>query len=160
MSEESAHTRLTELLDRAEDSGALEFGQVAHAVEEMGLDEDRIEAIYQEAVRRGIALADDWKRDEAPEGAYTPDLFAEATSDSLQIFLRDISQRRLLTRNGEAPGWSRDGKQVAFMREEKCGEAECKERVFLVFADGNEPRPVGPRFPAGHRLLWLPDPNE
>ena len=56
---------------------------IAHAVEEMGLDEDRIEAVYQEAVRRGITLADDWKRDEAPEGTYTPELFAEATSDSL-----------------------------------------------------------------------------
>src|SRR3978361_130486 len=54
-------------------------------------------AFYQESLRRGITLADDWKRDEAPEGTYTPDMFAEATSDSLQIFLRDISQRRLLT---------------------------------------------------------------
>src|SRR4029079_16465881 len=67
----------------------------------MGLDEDRIEAVYQEALRRGISLADDWKRDEAPEGTYTHDLFAEATSDSLQIFLRDISQRRLLTATEE-----------------------------------------------------------
>jgi Tol biopolymer transport system component len=79
---------------------------------------------------------------------------------NLWTVARAGSERRLLTRNGEAPAWSRDGKQVAFMREENCGRAECKERVFLVFADGNEPRSVGPRFPAGHRLLWLPDPNE
>src|SRR4051795_10267775 len=97
VSEESARTALDDLLDRAEESGSLEFAAGAHAVEEMGLDEDRIEAVYQEALRRGITMADDWKRDEAPEGTYTPELFAEATSDSLQIFLRDISQRRLLT---------------------------------------------------------------
>ena len=97
VSEESARTALDDLLDRAEESGSLEFAAVAHAVEEMGLDEDRIEAVYQEGLRRGITMADDWKRDEAPEGTYTPDMFAEATSDSLQIFLRDISQRRLLT---------------------------------------------------------------
>ena len=97
MSEESPRTALDDLLDRAEESGSLEFAAVAHTVEEMGLDEDRIEAVYQEALRRGITPADDWKRDEAPEGTYTPELFAEATSDSLQIFLRDISQRRLLT---------------------------------------------------------------
>jgi RNA polymerase primary sigma factor len=99
VSEESTqNARLAELLDRAEEeNGALEFSAVAHLVEEMGLDEDRIEAVYQEGLRRGITMADDWKRDEAPEGAYTPDMFAEATSDSLQIFLRDISQRRLLT---------------------------------------------------------------
>ncbi|MEA2411671.1 MAG: polymerase primary sigma factor, partial [Thermoleophilaceae bacterium] len=101
VSEESARTALDDLLDRAEESGSLEFSAVAHTVEEMGLDEDRIEAVYQEGLRRGIAMADDWKRDEAPEGTYTPDMFAEATSDSLQIFLRDISQRRLLTASEE-----------------------------------------------------------
>src|SRR3954469_15599316 len=101
VSEESARTALDDLLDRAEESGSLEFAQVAHAVEELGLDEDRIEVVYQEALRRGITMAEDWKRDEAPEGTYTPDMFAEATSDSLQIFLRDISQRRLLTASEE-----------------------------------------------------------
>jgi Tol biopolymer transport system component len=73
---------------------------------------------------------------------------------------RDGSERRRLTRDGEAPAWSRDGEQVAFMREEACGRPGCKERVFLVFADGTKPRAVGPRFPSGHRLLWLPDPHE
>jgi WD40-like Beta Propeller Repeat len=94
--------------------------------------------------------------------AWAPDgkTLAFVHGGNLWTVARDGSQRRLLTRNGEAPAWSRDGKQVAFMREENCGRAECKERAFLVFADGNEPRSVGPRFPAGHRLLWLPDPNE
>jgi hypothetical protein len=94
--------------------------------------------------------------------AWAPDgkTLAFVHGGNLWTVARDGSERRLLTRNGEAPAWSRDGNQVAFMREENCGRAECKERVFLVFTDGNEPRSVGPRFPAGHRLLWLPDPNE
>src|SRR3981081_812035 len=102
VSEESARTTLDDLLDRAEESGSLELAQGTHTAAEAGLDEDRIESVYQEARRRGITMADDWKRDEAPEGTYTPDMFAEATSDSLQIFLRDISQRRLLTGPQEA----------------------------------------------------------
>jgi Tol biopolymer transport system component len=94
--------------------------------------------------------------------AWAPDgkTLAFVHAGSLWRVARDGSQRRPLTRNGEAPAWSRDGKQVAFMREEKCGGPDCKERVFLVFADGSGPRSVGPRFSPGHRLLWLPDPNE
>ena len=96
---ETTRTPVDELLDRAEEAGCLEFAEVADLVEEMSLDEDRVEAIYQEAQRRGITLSEDCSksRDETTEGTYTPELFADATSDSLQIFLRDISQRRLLT---------------------------------------------------------------
>src|SRR3954466_11568501 len=97
VSEESARTALDDLLDRAEESGSLEFAAVAHAVEEMGLDEDRRQTVYQEGLRRGIAQADDWRHGEAPEGSYTPELVAEATSDSLQIFLPDVSERRPLS---------------------------------------------------------------
>jgi len=94
--------------------------------------------------------------------AWAPDgkTLAFVRDGNIWTVARDGSQRRLLTRKGEAPAWSRDGKQVAFMREEKCGGPDCKERVFLVFANGGDPRSVGPRFSAGHRLLWLPDPNE
>src|SRR5688500_7003769 len=96
---ESIRTPIDELLDRAEEAGCLEFAEVAEVVEEMSLDDDRVEAIYQEAQRRGITLSEDCtkSRDQNTEGTYTPELFADATSDSLQIFLRDISQRRLLT---------------------------------------------------------------
>src|SRR5689334_14689838 len=140
VSEESANnTRLAELLDRAEEeNAALEFSAVAHAVEEMGLDEDRIEAVYQEAVRRGIALADDWKRDEAPEGSYTPDLFAEATSDSLQLFLRDIAQRPLLTA----------AEEVELAKRIERGDQEAKNRMIesnlrLVVANAKRYRGLG-----------------
>src|SRR4051812_14068593 len=100
MSEETPRTPVDELLDRGEESGCLEFSEIAELVEENGLDEERTEAIYAEAQRRGITLSEDCSaatQEENTEGTYTPELFADATSDSLQIFLRDISQRRLLT---------------------------------------------------------------
>src|SRR4051812_44087265 len=138
VSEESARTALDDLLDRAEESGSLEFAAVAHAVEELGLDEDRIEAVYQEGLRRGISMADDWKRDEAPEGTYTPELFAEATSDSLQIFLRDISQRRLLTASEE----------VELAKRIERGDQDAKNRMIeanlrLVVANAKRYRGLG-----------------
>jgi RNA polymerase primary sigma factor len=97
----SDRTRVDELLERGEEIGCIEFSEIAEAVEELNLDEEGMETLYQEAQRRGITLADDCERQETPEGAYRPDMFAEATSDSLQIFLRDISQRRLLTASEE-----------------------------------------------------------
>jgi RNA polymerase primary sigma factor len=88
---------IEELLRRGEEAGTLEFAEVAEAVEGLEVDEERIEELYREARRRGIDLTDNGSRPDNPEAPYTHEVVAEATSDSLQLFLRDISQRPLLT---------------------------------------------------------------
>src|ERR687885_1870825 len=139
MTEESGRTPIEALLERGEETGCIEFAEIAEAVEEMNLDDERIEAIYQEAQRRGISLADDCKReDESAEGTYTPELFAEATSDSLQIFLRDISQRRLLTA----------AEEVELAKRIERGDQEAKNRMIeanlrLVVANAKRYRGLG-----------------
>jgi RNA polymerase primary sigma factor len=90
-----------ELLRRGEENGALEFSEVAEAVEGLDIDEERIEELYREARRRGIELTENGVRPDNPEAPYTHDAVAEATSDSLQLFLRDIAQRPLLTASEE-----------------------------------------------------------
>jgi RNA polymerase primary sigma factor len=98
VSDAAAAERTVEaLLRRAEETGSLEFSDVAEAVEGLDIDEEGMEELYREARRRGIELTDNGARPENPEAAYTHDVVAEATSDSLQLFLRDISQRPLLT---------------------------------------------------------------
>jgi RNA polymerase primary sigma factor len=98
MSDAAAVERTIEdLLRRGEEAGTLEFAEVAEAVEGLDVDEERIEELYREARRRGIELTENGARPENPEAPYTHDVVAEATSDSLQLFLRDISQRPLLT---------------------------------------------------------------
>jgi RNA polymerase primary sigma factor len=98
MSDQAAIERtLEELLRRGEEAGALEFAEVAEAVEGLDVDEERIEELYREARRRGIELTENGVRPDNPEAPYTHEVVAEATSDSLQLFLRDISQRPLLT---------------------------------------------------------------
>jgi Tol biopolymer transport system component len=72
----------------------------------------------------------------------------------------DGTDRRRLVRRGESPSWSRDGSLIAFMREEPCSRVVCKDRVFVVFADGNRPRAVGPKFLGARQIIWLPDPHE
>jgi RNA polymerase primary sigma factor len=88
---------IEELLRRGEESGSLEFSEVAEAVEGLEIDEEQIEELYREARRRGIDLTENGARPENPEAPYVNEAVAEATSDSLQLFLRDISQRPLLT---------------------------------------------------------------
>ena len=81
------------LLREGEESGHLELSELAAAAEE--LPEGDLGELYAEAQRRGIEISDDWGRDTA--SVYTPSAVADATSDSLQLFLRDIAQRPLLT---------------------------------------------------------------
>jgi RNA polymerase primary sigma factor len=86
---------IDELLERAAENGCLEFSQVAEAIEGGSLDEESVEQVYAEAQRRGIKLSDDCGRE--AQDVYSPAAIADATSDSLQLFLRDIAQRPLLT---------------------------------------------------------------
>jgi RNA polymerase primary sigma factor len=102
MSESAVERRIDGLLRHAEETGCLEFSDVAQAVEALEIDDERIEALYREAQQRGIDLSDDCSRADGPaETGYTNDVVADATSDSLQLFLRDISQRPLLTAQEE-----------------------------------------------------------
>src|ERR671933_499210 len=140
MTEESGRTQIDELLERGEETGCIEFAEIAEAVEEMSLDDSRVEAIYQEAQRRGITLAEDCSgsREDTTEGSYTPELFADATSDALQIFLRDISQRRLLTA----------AEEVELAKRIERGDQEAKNRMIeanlrLVVANAKRYRGLG-----------------
>jgi len=93
----SGHPTLHALLHKGEDEGTLEFGEIAAAVEELELEEGALDAFYAEAERRGIEVLDPARRAGEPAPGFHTAAIAEATSDSLQLFLRDISQRPLLT---------------------------------------------------------------
>jgi RNA polymerase primary sigma factor len=138
MSEEVLENRIDDLLRRAEESGSLEFSEVAAAVEGLEIDGDRIEALYREAERRGIDLIDTGDRAESPAPRYTHDAVAEATSDSLQIFLRDIAQRPLLTAKEE----------VELAKRIERGDQAAKDRMIeanlrLVVANAKRYRGLG-----------------
>ncbi len=88
------------LFRKGEETGCLEFSEFAAAVEEHDLEEGTVESLYAEAEKRGIEVAEDCgAKAEAPAAASTYERtdVADATSDSLQLFLRDIAQRPLLT---------------------------------------------------------------
>jgi RNA polymerase primary sigma factor len=125
-----------EILDRAAEAGCLEFSAIAEALEAGQLDDDAVEAVYAEAQRRGIKLADDCGRD--AQDTYSPAAIADATSDSLQLFLRDIAQRPLLTASEE----------IALAKRIERGDQEAKQRMIesnlrLVVSNAKRYRGLG-----------------
>jgi RNA polymerase primary sigma factor len=138
MAEETLEGRIEDLLAKAEEVGILGFSDVAEAVEGHEIEPDRIESLYREAERRGIALADDVERDESPDPTFTHAAVADATSDSLQLFLRDIAQRPLLTASEE----------VELAKRIERGDQAAKDRMIeanlrLVVANAKRYRGLG-----------------
>jgi TolB protein len=97
---------------------------------------------------------------DTPEWAPSGNQLAYFHDGGIWTIGRDGKGARLVIRNGHSPAWSRDGKEIAFMRAEKCGQPPCKERLYLAFTDGTQEHAVGPTFPDERPLLWLRDPNE
>jgi Tol biopolymer transport system component len=79
---------------------------------------------------------------------------------ALWVVDSDGTDARQVIANGHEPAWSRDGKMIAFLRTERCSQNICPERLMVAFANGAEPRDVGPVYPEQRRVVWLPDPFE
>src|SRR5829696_3466594 len=127
---------IDEILDRAAESGCLEFSAIAEALEAGSLDDEAVESVYAEAQRRGIKLADDCGRD--AQDTYSPAAIADATSDSLQLFLRDIAQRPLLTA----------AEEIALAKRIERGDQAAKQRMIesnlrLVVSNAKRYRGLG-----------------
>ena len=103
------------LVIKGQQFGVITFGEVASAVSEVDLDESDVEELYGYIERQGIELVEDVD----PAQAAAPDAEAESdkrgrrrkataldlkpdmTTDSLQLFLKDIGKVRLLTAQEE-----------------------------------------------------------
>src|ERR1700744_1873162 len=100
------------LMNRGQQLGVLTFGDIASAVSEVDLDESDVEDLYGHLEKSGIGLVEDM--DPAQKAAAearpvdtgkkgrrraktTLDLNPDMTTDSLQLFLKDIGKVRLLT---------------------------------------------------------------
>ncbi|MGH2992628.1 MAG: RNA polymerase sigma factor region1.1 domain-containing protein, partial [Solirubrobacterales bacterium] len=101
------------LLTKGQQVGVLAYGEVASALSEVDIDEGDIEELYGHFERSGIELVDDvdpaqasqqeaepeptGKRGRRRKQATALDLKPDMTTDSLQLFLKDIGKVRLLT---------------------------------------------------------------
>jgi RNA polymerase primary sigma factor len=101
------------LVVKGQQDGVISYGEVATAVSEVDLDESDIEELYAYLERQGVELVEDVDpaQTTAPETepekrgkrrkATALDLKPDMTTDSLQLFLKDIGKVRLLTAQEE-----------------------------------------------------------
>src|SRR6059036_807648 len=102
------------LVVKGQSDGVISYGEVATAVSEVDLDESDIEELYAYLERQGVELVEDVDPAQAAAGPDTEpdkrgkrrkatalDLKPDMTTDSLQLFLKDIGKVRLLTAQEE-----------------------------------------------------------
>jgi RNA polymerase primary sigma factor len=107
------------LLDEGERAGCLALSEVESIIESGELDDESVARLYEELDRREIEVTDDRVRDEAPVAGFTNAELAAATSDSLQLFLNEISRYPLLTA----------AEEVELAKRIERGDMEAKERM-------------------------------
>ena len=103
-----------DLLQKGQQDGVISYGEVATALSEVDLDEGDIEELYGYFEVRGVELVDDVDPAQAAAPDAEPadkrgkrrkptalDLKPDMTTDSLQLFLKDIGKVRLLTAQEE-----------------------------------------------------------
>jgi RNA polymerase primary sigma factor len=119
MQSATTDAEVMELLARGEEAGCLKLSEVERLVEEAGLDEDEVEAIYEEIDERGIALRDDYGQARPSGPRYANGELAAATTDSLQLFLNEMARYPLLTAKEE----------VELAKHIERGDLEAKHRM-------------------------------
>jgi RNA polymerase primary sigma factor len=95
--DDESRAAITGLLDRAEDTGSLCFGDIATLVSRLELDDEAQGGIEDEARMRGLELTDDCGRADVPATHYANGELAGATTDALSLFLREVRRHPLLT---------------------------------------------------------------
>ena len=103
-------------------NGCVELSEVSAVAERLGLDEDQVERLHEEFRARGVDVEDDCGRDRATAASFTNRELAGATSDSLQLFLNEISRHRLLTKSEE----------VTLAKGVEAGDADARERMITA----------------------------
>src|SRR5437660_305770 len=89
------------LLDRGEEEGCLTLSEVQEVAEALGLEDDGVRSLYDAAERRGIEVRDDCGRPSVRASDYLNGEMALATTDALQLFLREVERHPLLTAREE-----------------------------------------------------------
>jgi RNA polymerase primary sigma factor len=88
-------------LAEGEEHGCIEYSQVDELVGTLELEDDDLQALYEEIERRGIDLKDNCGRADAPDATYVNGDLAHATTDALQLFLNEAGRYALLTADEE-----------------------------------------------------------
>jgi RNA polymerase primary sigma factor len=93
----TADQQLRALMEHGEEMGCINMSAFTVLVQELELDEEELNGLYEQIERRGIELTDDCSLPEAEESTYVNSEVAAMTTDSLQLFLNEAGRYPLLT---------------------------------------------------------------
>jgi len=92
----TVEAEVARLLERGAEAGSLQPSEVEGILDEVGLDDEEVEALYEEIDELGIELRDDRGRERRAGPSYANGELAAATTDSLQLFLNEMARYPLL----------------------------------------------------------------
>jgi RNA polymerase primary sigma factor len=95
--EGTAERRVEALLEHAEDSGCVNLSELAELAQELELNEEEAQALQERVEARGLEVSDDCSSNVAAPAHYSNEELVAMTSDTLQLFLRDVRRYPLLT---------------------------------------------------------------
>jgi RNA polymerase primary sigma factor len=119
ITEGTPERRIDALIERGEERGCVNLSEVAELAQELELPEDEAQAVHDRLEQRGIEVADDCATDAVAPTHYNHDELATMTSDTLQLFLRDVRRHPLLT----------PAEEVDLAKRIERGDLEAKERM-------------------------------
>ena len=108
-----------QLLEAAEQAGALPAGELAELVEVNGLDDLELEMLRGELEQRGIDVTEQEPQAEEPPPPPLPTDGDEGTTDALQLFLREAGRHPLLTA----------AQEVGLAKRIERGDMQAKQRM-------------------------------
>jgi RNA polymerase primary sigma factor len=99
--EGSPERRIEALFERGEERGCVNLSEIADLSQELELSEDEAQTLQDRLDARGIEVGDDCANGHAMAAHYNHDELVAMTSDTLQLFLRDVRRYPLLTAGEE-----------------------------------------------------------
>src|SRR5215210_6375001 len=96
-----AQDPIDRLIAHHDEDGCVCLSHLQQLVQELELDEEQLERLYQQIEERGLELTDDCCKEDAPDTTYVNGDLVTATTDALQLFLNEAGRYKLLTAEEE-----------------------------------------------------------
>jgi RNA polymerase primary sigma factor len=114
-----SYDQLRVLMEHGEEIGCINMSAFTVIVQELELDDDELNGLYEQIETRGIELSDDCALPEIHEATYVNGEVAAMTTDSLQLFLNEAGRYPLLTA----------AEEVELAKAIESGDRAAKERM-------------------------------
>jgi RNA polymerase primary sigma factor len=97
----TADQQLRALMEHGDEIGCINMSAFTQLVQELELDDEELNGLYEQIEQRGIDLTDDCSLPDVEEATYVNEQVAAMTTDSLQLFLNEAGRYPLLTASEE-----------------------------------------------------------